>query len=118
MTTWAGRAALAAFGFALSAVFLIDLCSAIFQCGCQPLWAAANAHCNIHVAGMRHCPWCVDGKTGHYVALWTVLLVQGAIAFWPAALSFATRTLAVIMAFPVVGGAVAIAFGIAKGYWK
>jgi hypothetical protein len=43
---------------ALVAVFTYPLCGSMFRCGCLTLWGGADDHCNIHVSGAFHCPWC------------------------------------------------------------
>ena len=52
---------------AVTSVFFINLCAAIFGCGCVSLWSGADAHCNIHLAGSRHCPWCLHGQTASVI---------------------------------------------------
>ena len=37
-------------------VTLYPVCGAAFQCGCTIVGGAA--HCNVHRAGVPHCPWC------------------------------------------------------------
>lgn len=48
---------------ALVAVFTYPLCGFMFRCGCVSLWAGAD-HCNIHLAGAFHCPWCQHAGLG------------------------------------------------------
>jgi hypothetical protein len=43
----------------LTGVFTYPLCGWIFRCGCASVWDGAPAvHCNIHLSGAFHCPWC------------------------------------------------------------
>lgn len=43
---------------ALVSVFTYPLCGFMFRCGCVSLWGDAADHCNIHLSGAFHCPWC------------------------------------------------------------
>ena len=36
----------------------MNVCALLFQCGCRSWFTGAAAHCNIHQAGVKHCPWC------------------------------------------------------------
>lgn len=44
---------------ALTMIFILPFCGWMFQCGCGFLWSS-YAQCNIHQAGLPHCPWCVE----------------------------------------------------------
>ncbi len=43
----------------ITAVFLLPFCGFMYQCGCTFFWSGAADQCNIHQAGVPHCPWCV-----------------------------------------------------------
>lgn len=100
----------------LSWLFFINFCNLVFQCGCRSLWAGAADHCNIHEAGVPHCPWCVDAWSGPTV-LGIVTLTQLLVLFAPGRASVWSRSVAALIALPVVGGALALGFGLARGYW-
>ncbi|MGH9614070.1 MAG: hypothetical protein ACRD4P_13425 [Bryobacteraceae bacterium] len=102
---------------AITAVLLINFCALIFHCGCHSLWSGAGISCNIHMAGMRHCPWCTDGHLGHKVALTLIVAAQLLLAFFPRSIGLGYRWLLALAAFPVIGAAAAVAFGWAQGYW-
>ena len=101
----------------LTSVFFIDFCAAIFACGCASLWAGADAHCNIHLAASRHCPWCAHGRTAAAIPWALIVVVQAAISFWRRPLSVGVRLSSAVAAFPVSGAVLALAYGIATGYW-
>jgi hypothetical protein len=107
--------------FAASAVvnfaFIINLCAAIYQCGCTFVWSGGNQHCNIHQPVGRHCPWCAIGNAGFSAVLGIIVVAQALVAFklpvnWPA------RLVAALATFPVVGTVEALIIGFAKGYWS
>lgn len=55
-----------------------SLCALLFSCGCRPIWAGGIDHCNVHQAGVPHCPFCAGG-TGRFA--WVALLIAlGAFA--------------------------------------
>lgn len=97
--------------------FYIDFCNLAFQCGCRSLWNGAADFCNIHHAGVRHCPWCSTGYWG-LLPLLSIVLLQGAVAFWPRPLPFVIRLTLAFALFPVVGGLLALVFGGVSGYWN
>jgi hypothetical protein len=103
---------------AMTCVFFINFCNLIYHCGCQSLWAGADAHCNIHTPGVRHCPWCSYGVVGEAVAFLAVIVPQFAASFWPGRLHGAWRLALALIAFPVSGALVAAVFGIITGYWR
>jgi hypothetical protein len=113
------RAGIAAFlpAAAVSCVFTIDLCNWIYRCGCRSLWAGATAHCNIHLEGVKHCPWCEIGNSGFALVGIAILGSQAAAAFLPVGWGWKWRLLGSLTAFPAAGLAVALAVGLAKGYW-
>jgi hypothetical protein len=72
--------------------------------------------CNIHVAGVKHCPWCSYDYWG-YVPFVAIVLVQAAVIFRGQPPSIAVRALLAFVAFPVTGGAFALLFGWLSGFW-
>jgi hypothetical protein len=105
--------------FAVSAavtfVLFINLCATVFHCGCHSVWAGAAASCNIHKAGVAHCPWCAQDPT---YALGAILIPQALISFWSPVCSPWKRLAAALAAFPVFGGIAAVVHGLNSGYWK
>jgi hypothetical protein len=102
---------------AITSVWFINFCAAVFGCGCHSLWAGAAQHCNVHNDLPPHCPWCVQGGVyglGAYIAM---VLAQAAVVFWPGGLSLTIRALAAVLAFPVVGAFMAVLAGWYTGYW-
>ncbi|MEJ7608764.1 MAG: hypothetical protein WKF37_21460 [Bryobacteraceae bacterium] len=66
----------------------------------------------------RHCPWCSVGLTGG-VAIYAVILgVQALLAFRPSPQPPLTRIMLTLAAFPLTGGVLALALGLAHGYWR
>ena len=103
--------------FAVTCTFFINLCSAIFRCGCRSLWAGADLACNIHAQHGHHCPRCSHGYVGQaaiMILLWAPQLAVSLLPRW----TWMTRTAVAIGLFPVVGLVVAAAFGLSDGYWK
>jgi hypothetical protein len=99
-----------------SALF-INFCNLVYQCGCESLWAGAADHCNIHIAGSRHCPWCSIGTAGS-VGVWgAIVAAQAAVAFLWRGPGWLLRAAMTILTFPVAGGILALGVGLAKGYW-
>ncbi len=103
---------------AVSCAFVINLCSWIYQCGCRGWWSGAAEHCNIHMTGVRHCPWCCHGDLGFSLVLLLILIPQVVLMFWPGNRNWRLRLLASFLVFPVWGGLIAAALGIADGYWS
>ena len=99
---------------ALTSVFFINFCALVFQCGCRSLWAGADAACNIHRAGVHHCPWCEHNPALGYGGM---IGLQALISFWPSGFSWPARLAAAALAFPLFGGVAALAYGLASGYW-
>jgi len=97
----------------VTSLAFLSFCDLVYQCGCKPVWAGAAESCNIHVPGVRHCPWCYLGGTIPYGS---ILLAQALISFW-SVLPLGWRLLLALSAFPIVGGLVAILFGWISGYW-
>lgn len=100
-----------------SSLFLIDFCNLVYACGCRSLWAGADAACNIHTHGVKHCPWCSIGLPGS-VSVWAIIIAsQSFICFRINRLAAVTRSLAAFAAFPVTGGLLALVVGLWTGYW-
>lgn len=114
MTRWQ-KALIFLASAAVSSAFFINLCAWVFRCGCSSWWAGAADSCNIHMAGMKHCPWCT-----HYPALayGLILAPQLAISFWPGTWFWLMRLAAAMVAFPVAGVIAAAVWGYATGYWR
>ena len=99
-----------------SAVFFIDYCHLLFDCGCVSLWAGGAAHCNVQTPGPPDCPFCAHGDLS-FGSLLATLGAQGALLYWPGRLGTPVRGLLAFLAFPVLVGAVALASGLHLGYW-
>jgi hypothetical protein len=100
----------------VASMLFINFCNLAFQCGCRSWWAGAADHCNIHTAGVPHCPWCTSGLSG-YGSFAAIVVVQALIAFWPGEAGIGGRLVRALLAFPVVGGIGAVIAGLATGYW-
>lgn len=111
-------AAAAAVAVTLTSVFFIDFCNLVYRCGCTHLWAGADAHCNIHHAGARHCPWCAVGTAGSYSIYAAIVLPQILLSFRPRRWTAGWRLIAATLAFPLIGALLAGSLGIATGYWR
>jgi len=103
---------------AITSVFFINFCAAIFRCGCVSLWNGADAHCNVHLAESRHCPWCQYGRIASAVPWALIVGVQAGISFRPRSLHPGARLIAALTAFPLTGGLLAVVYGVSVGYWK
>ena len=99
---------------AVTSVFFINFCALVFRCGCHSLWAGASRACNIHLAGVHHCPWCAHNSALAFAAM---LGPQALISFGPAAWPWWKRLALALAAFPVFGGIAAVVYGVASGYW-
>ena len=102
---------------ALSSVFIINLCNAVYRCGCRSLWAGGSHHCNIHIAGVKHCPWCSIGAGGFALVLGVIVGSQLGLSIWPKRWHWPVRLAVTALAFPLVGTLVALAVGWFAGYW-
>jgi len=111
-------AALFAAAAGVSYGLILNLCHAVFACGCRSWWNGAAEQCNIHEEGVRHCPWCAYGDAGFWLAMALLLAPQAVLSFWPARWSWGIRAAAVLAAFPVAGTAVAAGYGWYAGYWR
>src|SRR5437588_537834 len=101
--------------FSITSAFFINLCNAIFRCGCRSLWAGADIACNVHAEHGHHCPWCSHGNTGYAIAFILICIPQLAISLtrwsWPA------RALLATAMFPAAGLGIALMFGWIDSYW-
>ncbi len=112
-TRWRSGAAVFLISALFTSVFFINFCDWVFACGCTWLWAGADAHCNIHQPGSRHCPWCAHNPLPVYVA---ILAAQG--WFSSRRWNVWRRLAASLTSFPVVGGWGALLYGWRSGYWS
>lgn len=104
---------------AVTLVFFIDFCGLLFQCGCRSWWAGAADHCNIHTAGVHHCPWCVMALGWQLATLGAILSSQAASALLlPARWPWYARLAGAVAAFPVSGAALGAVAGICFKYWN
>lgn len=101
----------------LTSVFFINVCHLVFRCGCDFLWAAADAHCNIHNPTGKHCPFCSFGYAGYAGIFCTLVAAQAAFSFLPG-WKWTARLAAAILAFPLVFGILAVVLGLYTGYWS
>ena len=102
---------------AVTSVFFINFCATFFGCGCHSLWSGAAAHCNVHAAGARHCPWCAYGSLASLIPYAGMVVAQAAISFWPHSMPWAVRLAGAVAAFPIVGMLIATIYAVATGYW-
>lgn len=102
----------------ITSVFFIDFCNLVYRCGCDHLWAARDAHCNIHTPGAKHCPWCAIGFGGGTMVWLAMAVPQAVLAFKPERWPVGKRFAAALIAFPVIGGILALGMGLMTGYWS
>jgi hypothetical protein len=112
------RCAILVAAAAVAAAFLTDFCHLVYRCGCTSPWTGGAEHCNIQQAGPPDCPWCSYGWWGLIVPLGAIVAVQAAVALPSWRLGIALRLVVALLAFPLVGGIVAVAFGLVSGYWR
>ncbi len=110
--------AVALFAVGFTSVFFIDLCDLIFRCGCDHLWAGADARCNVHDPHSRHCPFCSFGWAGYGITYLGIVVPQGVLAFRPKSWTLWRRLWAALAAFPLIGGLEAVVLGSFTGYWN
>jgi hypothetical protein len=92
------------------------MCAWIFECGCHSLWAGADALCNVHVAGVPHCPFCSHGITGYTLVMTAVTAPQLGASVW-SSWSRTARLVVCLLLFPAMMVAVGALFGSYDGYW-
>lgn len=117
MNRWS-RTAVFSVAVVATGILLIDLCDAIFGCGCGSLWSGAAETCNIHHATAPHCPWCAHPGWGGAAAFFSVVLAQAAVVFSPAQMGIWGRAGLAAAAMPIVGGVVGLMQGLLLGYWS
>jgi hypothetical protein len=100
----------------ITSVFFLDFCNLVYSCGCRSWWSGADAHCNIHHPGVRHCPLCAIGMAGSG-AVWAVIVAAQALVAVRWRGGWTARVATTLAVFPVVGGVIAVALGLARGYW-
>jgi hypothetical protein len=110
------RALILAGGVGFTLAFWINWCNLIYQCGCASYWAGGADHCNIHQAGVHHCPWCTNATYGG-MALAFTLACQGVAAFWPG-LASAKSLLLTLAVSPLAAGVAGALIGVHAGYWS
>ncbi|MBK5290722.1 MAG: hypothetical protein JJE04_03375 [Acidobacteriia bacterium] len=103
---------------AITSVFLIQFCNLVYDCGCEAIWAAGDAHCNIHNPTGKHCPWCVYGNAGYATVYGSMLLTQGVLSVFPRHWPWPARFAASLAGSPVSGGLLALVLGWSTGYWE
>jgi hypothetical protein len=108
---------LAVAGAAVTSLLFLDFCNLMYACGCRSWWAGADAMCNIHDPATRHCPWCSIGLSGA-LAVWVAIVGAQSLFAVCTGGGWVLRSLLTFGTFPVVGGAIAIAIGVAQGYWR
>jgi hypothetical protein len=97
---------------AITSAFFINLCAALFRCGCESLWYGADAHCNVHLVASHRCPWCMYGRVASAVPWAIMVAVQAAIAFWPRPIHPLARLVATLLGFPLAGASLAALYGL------
>lgn len=103
---------------AVTCAFYMDLCSLIFRCGCEHMWGARDAHCNMHSLTGRHCPWCSIGQAGYGILFGGVVLAQLVLGIFPRRWSWEKRLATALAAFPVLGCVEGVTLGWITGYWN
>src|SRR5262249_24380650 len=114
--SWVWRLSPFAVSFAVTCLFFINLCNAVFRCGCRSLWNGADVACNIHEVHTHHCPWCSHGVMGYAVVM--ILMCIPRLAASLTRWSFAAWTAAAVASFPVFGLGIALIFGWIDSYWR
>jgi len=103
---------------AVTCAFLVNLCNAVYRCGCRSWWAGAAAHCNIHIPAAKHCPWCSLGALGFALVLAAILGPQLWLSLYPRQWPWPLRLFLALLAFPIAGALVALLTGQLTGYWR
>lgn len=102
---------------AITCAFIINLCAAVYGCGCRSWWAGAAEHCNIHTPWIKHCPWCSMGTGGFAMVLAAILALQLLLSYRPKGWPPSARFLLAVLAFPAIGTLAALVAGWLTGYW-
>ncbi len=103
---------------AVSGLLFINFCNLVYQCGCRSWWSGAAVSCNIHQAGVPHCPWCINGGMWGYTAFGVIVVVQAWLAFCNPGPGLLARLGLTLLAFPLLGGVIAVVVGWWTGYWS
>lgn len=109
---------IAAVAVAVTTVFFIDFCNAVYRCGCDHLWAGAADTCNVHLADSRHCPWCSLPQPLVSGVYFGIILPQIAAAFRPSRRHWGRRLGLSLLLFPAIFGVESLVAGLATGYWN
>lgn len=118
MATQRSKIAIALAAATITSVFFLNYCNAVFQCGCQGVWAQLDAHCNIHNPSGRHCPVCTLPIAGQ-VGIWAMMVIpQVLLAFAKNSWSTGKRLVLSVSAFPVLGLVPMVGLGLLMGYWS
>lgn len=104
-------------GVGVNTLLFINLCSLIYQCGCESLWASADAHCNIHTQSGKHCPICSIGMTGA-LGVYAAIVAAQALAVFSFGGPFLTKVARAVGAFPVAFVPIALVLGWWMEYWN
>jgi hypothetical protein len=102
----------------ISLALILNLCDAVFACGCKSAWNGGAEQCNVHQHGVHHCPWCSVGTEGFWLAMVLLLIPQLVFSFWPAGWAWRVRIPVVLAMFPIAGGLVGLGYGWYLGYWR
>jgi hypothetical protein len=113
----AGSALILIVSMTIAGMFWLNLCNLVFDCGCRSWWQGAAEHCNIHQAGVRHCPWCRLDGAAQALVIGGILAPQALAAFWPRG-HLLQRLAAAILAIPVGGALTGWITGVLTGYWS
>ena len=117
MTALTSRIAVLSLAIVVDAVFFLDLCDLIFDCGCEAGWAGAADACNIHHDAPPHCPWCAAGwLVGGVLPFGAIVLGQALVALPPLPIHLGVRLAASLALLPIIGYAVGLIFALATGY--
>lgn len=110
------RLATALAGFVFTSLFFINLCNAVFACGCKSLWSGADALCNVHHPNGIHCPVCSHGALAYSLTFAAIVIPQLAAAFFINRSSWTLRLVIVLALFPLAGALAMTIAGWLDGY--
>ena len=113
---------------AFTALFWLQLCDLVYDCGCRGFWAGAAEHCNIHHApadSPNRCPWCASPLAGGLSFVGTMAwYVLALVKRWPTRLAswswrgeLVVRLATAGLAIPIFAFGVGWISGQAMGYW-
>ncbi len=104
---------------AIGALFFLDLCDLIYDCGCASWWAGGASHCNIQTPGPPDCPFCAH-PTASAAACFLGIGAQAGIIlrrFSAGPRVLLRRALLALAAFALVIAAAGGVLGVAVSYW-